>query len=117
MSYQIASSSGVQDDARKNNLKEEEEKTKKAQESVSLFKLFAFADSFDYFLMFFGSVGACIHGASVPVFFIFFGKLIDVIGLAALFPAAASHKVAKVIYFNKNQYISLISTFYNQMIL
>lgn len=97
MSYQIASSSGVQDDAGKNNnLKEqEEEKTKKPAQTVSLFKLFAFADSFDYFLMFFGSVGACIHGASVPVFFIFFGKLIDVIGLAALFPAAASHKVAK----------------------
>lgn len=95
MSNQIASSSGVQD-AGKNNLKEEEEKTKKPHPSVSLFKLFAFADSFDYFLMFFGSVGACIHGASVPVFFIFFGKLIDVIGLAALFPAAASHKVAKV---------------------
>lgn len=94
MSYQIASSSGVQDTG-KNNLKEEEEKTKKPAETVSLFKLFTFADSFDYFLMFFGSVGACIHGASVPVFFIFFGKLIDVIGLAALFPAAASHKVAK----------------------
>ncbi|KVH95222.1 AAA+ ATPase domain-containing protein [Cynara cardunculus var. scolymus] len=62
---------------------------------VSMLKLFAFADSYDYLLMFLGSVGACIHGASVPVFFIFFGKLINIIGLAYLFPKEASHKVAK----------------------
>jgi ATP-binding cassette subfamily B (MDR/TAP) protein 1 len=46
--------------------------------------------------MFIGSIGACIHGASVPIFFIFFGKLINVIGLAYLFPKEASHEVAKV---------------------
>ncbi|KAL4570475.1 hypothetical protein LXL04_026130 [Taraxacum kok-saghyz] len=63
--------------------------------TVPMLKLFAFADSYDYFLMFFGSLGACIHGASVPVFFIFFGKLINIIGLAYLFPKEASHKVAK----------------------
>ncbi|XP_052210326.1 LOW QUALITY PROTEIN: ABC transporter B family member 2-like [Diospyros lotus] len=63
--------------------------------SVPLLKLFSFADSYDYLLMLVGSLGACVHGASVPVFFIFFGKLINVIGMAYLFPAAASHKVAK----------------------
>ncbi|KAH8513874.1 hypothetical protein H0E87_006935 [Populus deltoides] len=42
-----------------------------------------------------GSLGACVHGASVPVFFIFFGKLINIIGLAYLFPKEASHRVAK----------------------
>ncbi|KAA8522036.1 hypothetical protein F0562_012650 [Nyssa sinensis] len=62
---------------------------------VPLIKLFVFADAYDYFLMFVGSIGACIHGASVPVFFIFFGKLINIIGMAYLFPAEASHKVAK----------------------
>lgn len=67
--------------------------------TVPMLKLFAFADSYDYFLMFFGSLGACIHGASVPVFFIFFGKLINIIGLAYLFPKEASHKVAKVEFF------------------
>lgn len=46
-----------------------------------------------------GSVGACIHGASVPVFFIFFGKIINVVGLAYLFPKEASHQVAKVCTF------------------
>ncbi|OVA02908.1 ABC transporter [Macleaya cordata] len=42
-----------------------------------------------------GSLGACVHGASVPVFFIFFGKLINVMGTASLFPASVSDKVAK----------------------
>ncbi|KAM7525446.1 hypothetical protein LguiA_015348 [Lonicera macranthoides] len=67
----------------------------KKPKRIPLIKLFAFADAYDYLLMFLGSVGACIHGASVPVFFIFFGKLINIIGMAYLFPAEASHKVAK----------------------
>ncbi|TKY70039.1 ABC transporter B family member 2 [Spatholobus suberectus] len=67
----------------------------KKEHKVPLLKLFSFADFYDYVLMAVGSVGACIHGASVPVFFIFFGKLINVIGLAYLFPKEASHKVAK----------------------
>ncbi|KAK2994198.1 hypothetical protein RJ640_017818, partial [Escallonia rubra] len=74
--------------------KSKEEEGKKPQR-VPLLKLFAFADSYDCVLMLFGSIGACIHGASVPVFFIFFGKMINIIGLAYLFPAEASHKVAK----------------------
>ncbi|XVF11071.1 hypothetical protein REPUB_Repub07fG0237900 [Reevesia pubescens] len=67
----------------------------KKQHKVPLFKLFSFADFYDYVLMALGSLGACVHGASVPVFFIFFGKLINIIGMAYLFPKEASHKVAK----------------------
>ncbi|WZZ57116.1 hypothetical protein YC2023_057223 [Brassica napus] len=70
---------------------EKKEKEKK-RPSVSVFKLFSFADFYDCVLMTLGSIGACIHGASVPVFFIFFGKLINIIGLAYLFPQEASHK-------------------------
>ncbi|KAL0694451.1 hypothetical protein Bca4012_061631 [Brassica carinata] len=70
-------------------------KNKEKRPSVSVFKLFSFADSYDCVLMTLGSIGACIHGASVPVFFIFFGKLINIIGLAYLFPQEASHQVAK----------------------
>ncbi|XP_010491749.1 PREDICTED: ABC transporter B family member 10 [Camelina sativa] len=70
-------------------------KKKKERPSVSFLKLFSFADFYDCVLMALGSIGACIHGASVPVFFIFFGKLINIIGLAYLFPREASHKVAK----------------------
>ncbi|TMW99501.1 hypothetical protein EJD97_002445 [Solanum chilense] len=78
----------------KNN-EEEEERKKKTHKKVSLLKLFSFADSYDYLLMFLGSIGACLHGASVPVFFIFFGKMINIAGLAYLFPAQTSHKIAK----------------------
>ncbi|KAF3449391.1 hypothetical protein FNV43_RR10119 [Rhamnella rubrinervis] len=74
--------------------KKEEGKNKK-QQKVSLLKLFSFADFQDYVLMAIGSIGACVHGVSVPVFFIFFGKLINIIGLAYLFPKQASHKVGK----------------------
>ena len=43
-----------------------------------------------------GLVGAYVHGASVPIFVIFFGKLINVLGMAYLFPKEASHRVAYV---------------------
>ena len=71
-------------------------------QKVPFAKLFAFADGWDYLLMTVGSLGACVHGASVPVFFIFFGKLINIIGVAYLFPATVSHRVAK---------LSILSTF------
>ncbi|KAI9111388.1 hypothetical protein K1719_017078 [Acacia pycnantha] len=75
--------------------KEGDPQRKKQQQKVSLLKLFSFADFYDYLLMAVGSIGALVHGASVPVFFIFFGKLINIIGLAYLFPKEASHKVAQ----------------------
>ncbi|AQK54430.1 ABC transporter B family member 2 [Zea mays] len=75
-------------------------KKKKAEEEevvakVPFLKLFSFADRWDCVLMAVGSLGACAHGASVPVFFIFFGKLINIIGLAYLFPTTVSGRVAK----------------------
>ncbi|KAI8546874.1 hypothetical protein RHMOL_Rhmol07G0153300 [Rhododendron molle] len=73
----------------------EEAGENKRPKRVAFVKLFAFADTYDCVLMFIGSVGACIHGASVPFFFVFFGKLINIMGTAYLFPAAASHSVAK----------------------
>lgn len=63
---------------------------------ISFFRLFSFAEEWDYFLMAVGSVGAFVHGASLPVFFIFFGKLLNEFAIASLSPAAVSHRVAKV---------------------
>ncbi|KAE8723614.1 ABC transporter B family member 2 [Hibiscus syriacus] len=48
---------------------------KKKRKKVPLLKLFSFADFYDYVLMALGCIAACLHGASVPVFFVFFGKL------------------------------------------
>ncbi|CAN6461005.1 unnamed protein product [Victoria cruziana] len=70
-------------------------KKKQEEQKVPFLKLFAFADLWDYVLMAVGTVGAVAHGASVPVFFIFFGKLINIIGVAFFYPAAVSDKVAK----------------------
>ncbi|GAB4834763.1 (ABC) transporter [Ancistrocladus abbreviatus] len=81
-------------EAMESSKKEKEEKGKNPQK-VSLVKLFSFADSYDFLLMFIGSIGAIVHGVSVPVFFIFFGKLINLIGMAYLFPKETSHRVAK----------------------
>ncbi|KAF8027184.1 hypothetical protein BT93_E0177 [Corymbia citriodora subsp. variegata] len=95
---QNGSSSGhgeVPDDYVKKKRTGEDRAERKKPQRVPLLKLFSFADFYDCVLMAIGSVGACLHGASVPVFFIFFGKLINVIGMAYLFPKEASHKVAK----------------------
>lgn len=81
--------------------KEENEKgSESSRPSVPYYKLFSFADGLDYVLMFFGTVGACVHGAAIPVFFIFFGKLIDAFGSHAGDPNAMAKEVAKyALYF------------------
>nr|DAD17830.1 TPA_asm: hypothetical protein HUJ06_019293 [Nelumbo nucifera] len=93
------------------HVKEEkkDEKDEKKPQKVPFSKLFSFADFWDYVLMFLGSVGACVHGASVPVFFIFFGKLINIIGIGYLFPELVSHKVGK--YSLDFVYLSIVMLF------
>ncbi|XP_010515729.1 PREDICTED: ABC transporter B family member 11-like [Camelina sativa] len=55
---------------------ENDEKTK----TVPFYKLFAFADSFDVFLMICGSLGAIGNGVSIPLVTLLFGDLIDSFG-------------------------------------
>lgn len=83
-----------EDDEQK--MKKNKSKKKESPAKVPFLKLFSYADSWDYVLMFLGSIGACVHGASIPIFFVFFGKLINIIGIASLFPASVSHRVAVV---------------------
>ncbi|XP_058096562.1 ABC transporter B family member 19 isoform X2 [Magnolia sinica] len=53
---------------------------KKKEQSLPFHKLFSFADRYDYFLMAAGSLGAVVHGSSMPVFFLLFGDLVNGFG-------------------------------------
>ena len=71
-------------------------KEKEDPPSVSYYKLYSFADSYDILLIFLGTVGACVHGVAIPVFFVFFGKLIDAFGKYSNDPETMSKEVSKV---------------------
>ncbi|XP_006303137.2 ABC transporter B family member 11 [Capsella rubella] len=63
----------------------EEEETKKEKndektKTVPFYKLFAFADSVDVFLMICGSIGAIGNGVCLPLMTLLFGDLIDSFG-------------------------------------
>lgn len=81
--------------------KENQEMKTKKNPRVSFFGLFGAADKIDYVLMFIGSLGACIHGAALPVFFILFGRLIDSLGHMSSNPHKASSRISEV---NKHTY-------------
>ena len=76
--------------------KDQDQRKTENKQKVSLLKIFTFADFYDYVLMAIGSVGACVPRALVLSYFIFFGKLINVIRMAYLVPKESSQKVAYV---------------------
>ena len=89
---------GTQGDERTEAAEKKSDPTSNKKQKVAFYKLFSFADRWDYLLMTIGLVGACAHGASIPIWFIFFGKIINCLGLAYLYPPAVSGQVAHVSY-------------------
>lgn len=57
-----------------------EDEKKKPPPSVAFYKLFSYADPIDWFLITVGIIGAIVHGAALPIFFLFFGEVIDALG-------------------------------------
>ncbi|XP_010552950.1 PREDICTED: ABC transporter B family member 19-like [Tarenaya hassleriana] len=56
------------------------EAEKKKEQSLPFFQLFSFADKYDHLLMITGSLGAVVHGSSMPVFFLLFGEMVNGFG-------------------------------------
>lgn len=84
-------------DGKKAKKDEKDAEKKPVGGSVSIFKLFAFADTFDWLLIFIGTVGAAAHGCALPVFFLFFGKLLNGFGANVDDPDKTANVVGKVI--------------------
>lgn len=71
--------------------------------SVGFGELFRFADGLDYVLMGIGSLGALVHGCSLPIFLRFFADLVNSFGSNANDMDKMMQEVLKVNTFFKNQ--------------
>jgi len=69
---------------------------KKGKQRAAYHKLFLFADKVDYALMVVGGTAAVLHGAAVPVFFIYFSRLINDLGHSMFDPKKQTAEVARV---------------------
>ncbi|KAL3624170.1 ABC transporter B member 19 [Castilleja foliolosa] len=85
------------------------ESEKKKEQSLPFYQLFTFADKYDLVLMITGSLGAVIHGSSMPVFFLLFGEMVNGFGKNQMDLQKMTHEVAKyALYF---VYLGLIVCF------
>lgn len=65
--------------------------------SIGFGELFRFADGLDYILMAIGTVGAFVHGCSLPLFLRFFADLVNSFGSNANNLDKMTQEVVKVI--------------------
>ncbi|KAL0450565.1 UNVERIFIED_CONTAM: ABC transporter B family member 19 [Sesamum latifolium] len=85
------------------------ESEKKKEQSLPFYQLFSFADKYDIILMISGSLGAIIHGSSMPVFFLLFGEMVNGFGKNQMDLHKMTHEVAKyALYF---VYLGLVVCF------
>ncbi|KAL8144526.1 hypothetical protein V2J09_017558 [Rumex salicifolius] len=77
-----------------------EAEKKKKEQTVPFHKLFSCADNFDRLLMTVGSLGAIIHGSSMPFFFLLFGRMVNGFGENQMDLHTMTHEVSKyALYF------------------
>ncbi|KAK4417676.1 ABC transporter B family member 19 [Sesamum alatum] len=85
------------------------ESEKKKEQSLPFYQLFSFADKYDIILMISGSLGAIVHGSSMPVFFLLFGEMVNGFGKNQMDLHKMTHEVAKyALYF---VYLGLVVCF------
>lgn len=72
------------------------ESEKKKEQSLPFYQLFSFADKYDVVLMVAGSLGAVVHGSSMPVFFLLFGEMVNGFGKNQMDLHQMTHEVSKV---------------------
>lgn len=72
------------------------ESEKKKEQSLPFYQLFSFADKYDVILMVAGSLGAVVHGSSMPVFFLLFGEMVNGFGKNQMDLRQMTHEVSKV---------------------
>ncbi|CAL1357783.1 unnamed protein product [Linum trigynum] len=76
------------------------EAEKRKDQTLPFHKLFCFADKYDWMLMACGSIGAIIHGSSMPVFFLLFGEMVNGFGKNQSDLPTMIHEVSKyALYF------------------
>ncbi|GFP90363.1 ABC transporter b family member 19 [Phtheirospermum japonicum] len=91
------------------------ESEKKKEQSLPFYRLFSFADKYDYLLMITGSFGAIIHGSSMPVFFLLFGQMVNGFGKNQMDLHKMTHEVSKyALYF---VYLGLVVCFSSYAVL
>lgn len=72
------------------------EAEKKKEQSLPFYQLFSFADKYDWMLMISGSIGAIVHGSSMPVFFLLFGEMVNGFGKNQMDLNKMTQEVSKV---------------------
>ncbi|KAH9602585.1 hypothetical protein KSS87_017648 [Heliosperma pusillum] len=80
-------------------MEKEGEKGKEGPPGVGFKELFRFADNLDYVLMGIGSIGAFVHGCSLPLFLRFFADLVNSFGSYANDPDKMMQEVLKYAYY------------------
>ncbi|GAB2264092.1 hypothetical protein Droror1_Dr00026226 [Drosera rotundifolia] len=90
---------GSVQDGKKEGKQEEEEKQKEIVSPVGFRELFRFADGLDLVLMGIGSIGAFVHGCSLPLFLRFFADLVNSFGSYSDEPDKMVQQVSKYAFY------------------